>query len=198
MLILQDQMNTKVHPEWRQQHFKWYRAIWLESAELMDHHGWKWWKKQTPNISQIKLEVVDIWHFGLSLLLQQYTQVNDIVDKIQMTFNQKKKSDKKILDCVELFASEVLAFQNFPLNEYYDLMLSIPMTFDELYRDYIAKNVLNFFRQEHGYQLGTYKKNWNGREDNEHLVELMYQFSHDSGTFYSDVYEALEQRYSEV
>ena len=45
MLELQDSMNAKVNKEWREQNFEWYRAIWIECAELLDHHGWKWWKK---------------------------------------------------------------------------------------------------------------------------------------------------------
>ena len=69
MLDLQDKMNTKVHPKWREQGYEWYRAAWIECAELMDHAGYKWWKHAEPDIEQIQLEVVDIWHFGMSALL---------------------------------------------------------------------------------------------------------------------------------
>lgn len=48
MLELQGDMNTKVHADWQQQNFEWYRAIWVECAELLDHYGWKWWKKTDP------------------------------------------------------------------------------------------------------------------------------------------------------
>lgn len=37
MLDLQDSMNTKVTSNWREQSYEWYRAIWTECAELMDH-----------------------------------------------------------------------------------------------------------------------------------------------------------------
>ncbi len=199
MLILQDEMNAKVHPEWRKQQFEWYRAIWLESAELMDHHGWKWWKKQQPDIQQIRLEVVDIWHFGLSSLLQTTQSIDLLVDQIENMFNEKLPNNKRhLLTCVEEFAAATLKNKNFPLTEYHLLMLSVPMTFDELYRDYIGKNVLNFFRQDHGYKTGLYKKVWKGREDNEHLMDLMQQFSTQSHTFYDDLYEALQKRYAEV
>src|SRR5690606_16358645 len=46
---------------------------------------------------------------------------------------------------------------------------------EELYRQYIGKNVLNFFRQDNGYKQGTYVKIWNGLEDNEYLVQIMNQ-----------------------
>ena len=82
MLQLQGEMNTKVHSEWQEQEFEWYRAIWVECAELLDHYGWKWWKKQTPDVDQIALELVDIWHFGLSLLLLKSQSVDDIANQI--------------------------------------------------------------------------------------------------------------------
>lgn len=45
-----------------------YRAAYLESAEGIDHYGWKWWKKfdRSTNIGQVKLEVVDMLLFVLS------------------------------------------------------------------------------------------------------------------------------------
>ena len=86
MLELQNNMNTKVHANWREQQFEWYRAIWIECAELLDHYGWKWWKKQTPDVDQIALELVDIWHFGLSLLLLQDDSVEDIISRVEKGF----------------------------------------------------------------------------------------------------------------
>ena len=82
MLKLQSEMNTKVHADWRQQNFEWYRAIWIECAELLDHYGWKWWKKQTPDVDQIALELVDIWHFGLSILLLSEDSVDSISERV--------------------------------------------------------------------------------------------------------------------
>ena len=81
MLELQDAMNTKVNSNWKQQGYEWYRAIWVECAELMDHYGWKWWKKQSPDTEQVALELIDIWHFGLSIQLQSGAALNDIIDR---------------------------------------------------------------------------------------------------------------------
>jgi dimeric dUTPase (all-alpha-NTP-PPase superfamily) len=77
MLELQNAMNTRVHNEWRDQGFEWYRAIWIESAELMDHYGWKWWKHQKPDVEQVKLELIEIWHFGLTLKQVFYKTVKN-------------------------------------------------------------------------------------------------------------------------
>lgn len=46
MLEMQNAMNTKVHEQWFSQGFEWYRAIWVECAEMLDHYGWKWWKNK--------------------------------------------------------------------------------------------------------------------------------------------------------
>ena len=69
------------------------------------------------------------------------------------------------------------------------------MTFEDLYSGYVGKNVLNFFRQDHGYQDGTYKKIWDGREDNEHLVELVAELDVTDAQFSAKLYQSLKTRY---
>ena len=39
MLQMQHRMNSRVHEDWINQHFEWYRATWIECGELMDHVG---------------------------------------------------------------------------------------------------------------------------------------------------------------
>ena len=77
-------------------------------------------------------------------------------------------------------------------------MLASGLDFDSLYSAYVGKNVLNFFRQVHGYKEGTYVKNWAGREDNEHLAELVAIMDTNAENFSDEVYRALEGRYREV
>ena len=72
------------------------------------------------------------------------------------------------------------------------------MDFDDLHRQYVRKNVLNFFRQDHGYKEGSYIKLWEGREDNEHLVEILAELNSDSSNFGDQVYQSLLQRYQQV
>ena len=76
-------------------------------------------------------------------------------------------------------------------------MLSADMSFDELFRLYIGKNVLNFFRQNHGYKDGSYIKIWNGREDNEYLAEILASLSPDEEGFADRVYAQLQAIYPE-
>lgn len=197
MLALQDSMNSKVHPQWREQGYEWYRAIWVECAELMDHYGWKWWKKQQPDWEQVKLELIDIWHFGLSDLLMQHEET-DVLAGTLATALRETYAVRDFRVALESFVQITLNQRAFDLAAFAHLMAAANLDFDELYRGYVGKNVLNFFRQDHGYKDGTYIKNWAGREDNEHLVELMAGLDAHGATFKDDLYGALLQRYREL
>ena len=196
MLDLQDAMNKKVNDDWANQKFFWYRAIWVECAELMDHYGWKWWKKQTPDAEQVKLELVDIWHFGLSILLLESNSREGISSNIaKQLLNSKSSGDFR--GDLESFTLTTLQSKSFDIAGFASLMADIGLTFDELYVSYVGKNVLNFFRQDNGYQNGSYRKVWSGKEDNEHLVELIGGMDKSSKNFKDDLYLALEHRYSQ-
>ncbi|UTW45756.1 dUTP diphosphatase [bacterium SCSIO 12696] len=192
MLELQDGMNSKVHSDWRERGFEWYRAIWIECGELMDHYGWKWWKHQQPDTDQVKLELVDIWHFGLSILLLQGNSGEEIAKRVQAELRGQGDDFRNDL---ESFTQTTLETKGFDIPGFARLMAGIDMDFDELYVRYVGKNVLNFFRQDHGYKDGSYIKVWNGREDNEHLVEAVQALDTASTDFKDQLYAALEARY---
>lgn len=195
MLELQDSMNTKVNANWKSQGYEWYRAIWVECAELLDHYGWKWWKKQTPDTEQVALELIDIWHFGLSILLQSGLSVEQAINKIQSELKIITEEKDFRLD-LEKFASATLQDKQFHLDLFGRLMAGVNMTFDQLYRGYVGKNVLNFFRQDNGYKDGSYRKHWfDGREDNEHLVEVIQSLNPADVNFKDEVYQGLVTRY---
>ncbi|MFI2809856.1 MULTISPECIES: dUTP diphosphatase [Microbulbifer] len=196
MLALQDEINTLVNNNWREQNFAWYRAIWIESAELLDHYGWKWWKKQQPDMDQVKLELVDIWHFGLSLELQQGAPEKVATDMAaELAATRPGQGDFR--EHLEAFTLNTLASRQFDLVGFAQLLADTGMTFDELYRRYVGKNVLNRFRQDNGYQDGSYVKNWDGREDNEHLAELSTALDAASSDYSDQLYRALASRYAE-
>jgi dimeric dUTPase (all-alpha-NTP-PPase superfamily) len=197
MLELQDSMNAKVNKDWREQNFEWYRAIWIECAELLDHHGWKWWKKQQPDVNQIALELVDIWHFGLSLLLLKDQTQESICDSVAQAFDKNDASGDFALN-LEAFTAKTLTTKDFDLEGFVGLVKGINMQFDQLYIAYVGKNVLNFFRQDHGYQDGSYHKQWGGKEDNEHLVEIVAKLDTSAVTFKDDLYAEMKAVYTDL
>jgi len=194
MLTLQDEMYTKINSQWREAGYEWHRAIWTECAELMDHYGWKWWKKQTPDVEQIKLEIVDIFHFGLSILLIESNNNEDIALDIATELEQStNETDFKI--AIEKLAHKTLETKSFAIKEFNTLLTLADMSPDELFQQYVGKNVLNFFRQDHGYKDGSYIKVWDGKEDNEQLADVLNKLDANSVDFRNDVYKALEERY---
>lgn len=197
MLELQDSMNSKVRQDWREQNFEWYRAIWIECAELLDHHGWKWWKKQQPDVNQIALELVDIWHFGLSLLLLKDQSHEVISESVVKAFDHVEASGDFAIN-LEEFTKNTLVTKDFDIYGFVGLVKGIGMQFDQLYIAYVGKNVLNFFRQDHGYQDGSYHKQWGGKEDNEHLVEIVGKLDTNLPTFKDDLYSEMKAVYQQL
>jgi len=197
MLELQDAMNTRINPQWRQAGNEWYRAIWIECAEMLDHYGWKWWKHQEPDMQQVNLEIVDIWHFILSDFLEASSNPDDIADNI-VNVLQSTGDKVAIPVAIETLAGNTLNHRHADIGAFVELMLAAGLTLDDLYRGYIGKNVLNFFRQDHGYKQGTYQKLWGGKEDNEYLVETVAGLDTDSPTFQQDLYDGLKAHYTRL
>jgi dimeric dUTPase (all-alpha-NTP-PPase superfamily) len=194
MLQLQEDMNAKVHRDWRGQGYQWYRAIWIECAELMDHHGWKWWKKQTADREQVILELIDIWHFGLSSLLQQESDKEKLAAQLQLAMSAPEV-ETDFLKSVEVFAQVALERRGFDATRFAGLLVQMDVSFNRLFQSYVGKNVLNFFRQDKGYKEGSYQKVWQGKEDNVHLVEILESLDLRSATYRDDIYRALLERY---
>ena len=198
MLTMQDRMNCRVHEHWVEQNFEWYRAAWIECGELIEHYGYKWWKKQDADIEQVQLEIIDIWHFGLSALFRDGKSIEDIAAEIESEVVDFAPAGLGVREATEALALQLLQTKSFSPSCFWELMLSAGLDFDSLYTAYVGKNVLNFFRQDHGYKTGSYVKNWGGREDNEHLVELVAHLDKNADDFADQVYRVLEVRYREL
>lgn len=184
MWEMQNRLNTLTSGmNWPNLNQNWNLAIKSEVMEFFDYIGWKWWK--TPDVSkkpsdmQARLELVDIWHFLLSSIIQNSTSkepelcYRDMVYCIEEYGGQLKPavSDLQQLDS--------LTVHNYAKVEYLDSVIkACDWTWQELYAYYIGKNVLNEFRQENGYKEGTYVKEWDikgfeSREDNYFLEQFI-------------------------
>jgi len=194
MLDMQDAMNARVNPDWRNAGNAWYRAIWTECAEMLDHYGWKWWKHQQPDLEQVQLELVDILHFAMSDYLLRDDDNQRVAARIEAELSRPKPGDDFRI-AIEAMAQSTIAQQGMHFSDFATVMNLIEMDFDALYRSYVGKNVLNFFRQDHGYKDGSYIKVWQGREDNEHLVEVINQLDSNNASFRDEVYRGLQERY---
>ncbi len=206
MLELQDGMNNKVNPDWVAANNNWHRAIQVEGVEAIEHHGWKWWKKQDCDLAQLRMELVDIWHFMLSASIQAKFG-NIALAKMEMMaeLNLRQKSVQfdsqyyvltqlSLLDKLDLLVG-LAAAKRASLALFESLLHDCDMEWNDLFKQYVGKNVLNVFRQDHGYKAGTYIKVWDGREDNEHLVEVLEIVDLESPDVRDELYSSLKARY---
>lgn len=208
MLSLQAAMNTKVDPNWVAARYPYMRAVVIEAAEAIEHHGWKWWKKQEKDLPQLQMELIDIWHFLLSQILldedgnetSALAQLSEKLEAIESVQQVNFDDQEYILSSMELLAQlELLialsASRKIELSVFAAILGNCQMDWTELYCQYVGKNVLNFFRQDHGYQDGSYQKMWNGREDNEYLVEVMAELDPADAEYKDKLYSALSNYY---
>jgi dimeric dUTPase (all-alpha-NTP-PPase superfamily) len=211
MLELQNQINSKVNPLWKQANQAWQRAIWIESGEMLEHFGWKWWKKQTPDMEQVHLELIDIWHFGLSMMVEQYsashhpllafaaaaTEVSETLDLFAAAKSFDNNYIRTFPSLIEDFVVSTITSPTFHVYKFIQLMDAVELSFDKLYVMYVSKNVLNNFRQDNGYKDGSYVKIWNGLEDNEVLVEIVKQLDSSDPQFPHNISLELTNRYQQ-
>lgn len=208
MLDMQSEMNARVDPGWLTAAYPYLRAVVIESAEAIEHHGWKWWKKQTCDLPQLQMELIDIWHFLLSeLLLRKQGNQRQVLDDLLLAVavhwqtesidfdgHHYVLADMDLLGKLELLIGTASANRiEIPL--FTAIMHDCMMDWQDVYAQYVGKNVLNFFRQDNGYQEGSYLKIWHQREDNEHLVEIMQTLNPLHQDYRQRLYVALSERY---
>ena len=208
MLALQAGMNAKVDPNWITARYPYLRAVAIEGAEAIEHHGWKWWKKQDKDLSQLQMELVDIWHFILSEILLRNDDnesspleylLNALADAnnlqlIELDNTAYKLKETDLVTKLELLIAISVA-RRIDLGLFESIMRDCELTWTDLFCQYVGKNVLNMFRQDNGYKEGTYRKVWEGREDNEHLVEILESLNPNLPNFKDEIYSALTNTY---
>jgi len=208
MLSLQAGMNARVDPDWVAARYPYLRAVAIEGAEAIEHHGWKWWKKQDKDLPQLQMELIDIWHFILSeILLRHAGNDGEPVDGLMADLAEARPDAVISLDgrqyelaTIDLVGKLELLIalavvRRTELAVFAAIMADCAMDWTELYRQYVGKNVLNMFRQDRGYKEGTYLKIWSGREDNEHLVTIIHRLDAADPSFKERIYDELAAAY---
>ena len=217
MLSMQNTLNEMTNgTNWRSgltqlgKVINWKRCIVMESAELIDSYPWKHWKSvdAVTDIENVRVELVDIWHFLLSLALEQFelSKAAGLLDKALALNNEQSNINSRDMTVIEqVTVHETMmrtALESAEHSEEYLLRLAesffnackvADLSFDQMYQIYMAKNVLNKFRQDHGYKEGLYIKEWNGKEDNVVMFEIIATMSDFSG---DELYIGLKETYA--
>jgi len=188
----------------------WKRCTYLECAELIESYPWKHWKNidAKPDYANIKIEAVDIWHFIMSQGLEDYKRGNlgsidtltrNITDLPNFsTFSGQIKENFKDY-YAQIAVVEVLMKTLFCggstenlMESFIDVAVQSGLNLDALYKLYVGKNILNKFRQDHGYKDGSYIKIWDGKEDNVMMQSILEENENISP---EGLYASLEKAY---
>jgi dimeric dUTPase (all-alpha-NTP-PPase superfamily) len=217
MLELQQELNDATNGlDWElgmtknNKRIDWRRCIYLEAAELVDSYPWKHWKNidASPDYENIKIEIVDIWHFVMSEALRIYKienkgTISDIANAIvtmpgfEHFQNEEEMTTLDSYEQIEIVEKMIgVLFCDSNINtllmSFFEMSAKLNLKLPELYKLYIGKNILNKFRQDNGYKSGEYIKEWHGREDNVVMQEILNVNEEISP---EALYEALEEAY---
>lgn len=213
MFLLQKQLNDSTNGKnWELGQNKfgkeidWLRCIHMEVAELIDSTPWKHWKNinAEPDMNNIHVELVDIWHFLMSYILQEtnvpkavslvnthciYEAVEDIDVKLMV-----KEAEKLSYISLAIETGNMPTFSGIErfIDQFFRCCKISGLSFTWLQKLYIGKNCLNKFRQDHGYKEGTYVKVWNADEDNVVMVSVLETMENVS---FDELYSKLEDNY---
>jgi len=217
MLLLQQQLNDATNGEnWENGITKngkiidWKRCTYLECAELIESYPWKHWKNidAKADYANIQIEAVDIWHFIMSQGLEDYkrqdlgnietlaenimklSNYNDFIADITAT----EKNYYEQIEVVETLMKTLFCGESTEklMEAFINVAIQSGLNLDKLYTLYVGKNILNQFRQDHGYKEGTYIKIWNGEEDN---VTMQSVLAKNENVTPDALYKALEEAY---
>lgn len=206
MVELQHQFNKQVAEDYLDKNFNWNSAIIAESGELLDSLGYKWWKKQEPDMENVKVEAIDLLHFVISEEIQRHhhnfhkserTNNEYIISMTIQNFEKDFAEDNILIykDFKELI--DLLNYHRYSrLFIMKKIFEELNMSNEDVYISYMTKNCLNKFRQDNGYKDGSYIKNWNGREDNIVAFEIANEWGADEELF-EQLYLDLETYYKE-
>lgn len=206
-LQLQNEMNMLVDPNWIDNNNPFLRAAFMELAEGIDYLPWKWWKFGERDLGQLQMEIVDTWHFMLSAHIIQSNGDLDKALSVLLEFTDEPTitfdGNVYVIDTLDMIEKlELLCglfiVRRMSFSLFFSIMRDCEMTFDDLFKQYVSKNVLNAVRQKNGYKSGAYIKIWDGLEDNVHLQEIMAGLSPTSPTFRLDLHASLQERYDSI
>lgn len=195
MFAMQNALNNMLHKEWKKQPWDMSQAILVEAGELMAELGYKWWKHHEPNYDNVRIELIDIWHFMLNTYLFDGIESDiaaDLQDAIEHSHTYGEFTDQQTCTNIRDWVSIGLAEDTWRMDMFLALCLNYGVDFEELYWLYMIKNTLNMFRWNNGYREGTYEKMWNDKEDNMVLMEI---WEANKEKPFTELYKLLERHY---
>lgn len=220
MLQLQQKLNDATNGKgWERgttkegKSINWRRCVYMESAEMIDSFGWKHWKSiaQPTDYANLQIEIVDVWHFIMSLVLEDglYREGESVEQMAEWMTKTKGYAALNTPESPAYASDEALMLKIETVmrrslepaidgdlekmaDDFFKLSVMGGLNLEQLYRLYVGKNILNQFRQDHGYKEGHYIKMWNGEEDNA-VMKKAWEAHPDMTP--DELYEVLKEAY---
>lgn len=184
MLKIQNDVNCIIDEQWVDRGRDWFLYIACETNELIDRLGFKHWAKHPEdseiNIQQNQIELVDAAHFMFSQMcierkkMTQDSLENDYLRKwLSAPAPHLSSKEVRLMYARQLMQAALNNDLDKTMASFAQLCAHYDLGHNELYGMYIGKAALNGHRANNGYKDGSYVKMWDGREDNEHLYEII-------------------------
>lgn len=218
-MSLQDKANqVMAGGDWTKNGIDWVSCAVVELGESFPWSAYKHWKKMEHNFFQAFVEIVDSYHFMLSLAIErgitaqalsehakkalmlvelQASKFNESTDLDEQKRMAKTGLKQLMAHCLQAeFDNEILA-----KTVAAHLIAASQMGFNEedFIRAYVPKNCLNLFRQHNGDRAGQYPRMWHFEgqeiEDNqvvETLVKRNPDLAYDSVALASELQSILD------
>lgn len=210
MLNLQDSFNNGINQNWSEEEYSFEHAIFVEAGEAgASLEAFKWWKDGINNYNNYKVELIDIWHFHMSLGMKYYSKpyLVNMFTKIwdEASLEDQTNALEKGIRRYEYFMlkAEFEDFKYFNDATYVLFRLFQEsnvelLSVTDLYKNYLIKNCLNKVRKDNGYKEGTYIKLWDGEnEDNVFAWNLILPLKEENLNF-EYIVQLLNQTYKSI
>lgn len=177
---IQKAFNNKVAPGWLQdkEKYDYWMAILDETVEVLGSKHWKWWKKDKElgeiDWDNVQVEIIDLFHFILSVAIQQGTQHILFTQLVNLEMNKETQVIRDDAFFKSFWDEFMIAVQNklLPLAAVRIIEYWYRTGGDaaQLFMEYRVKSALNNIRQEFGYGT-TYQKIWLDAETGQNVED---------------------------
>jgi dimeric dUTPase (all-alpha-NTP-PPase superfamily) len=206
MFCMQNEIQNYLDPDWRNKNLRFDQAIIAEVGELLEELDYKWWKNRATDWQNVRMELIDIWHFLMSDYLTRNDEVHINIKRLSamraLPINKiveepiREHVRNEITEWLVSYLSrdsDDIVFFNF-----FVLCCKVNLTLEDLYVVYSVKNVLNRFRWDNGYKNNAYIKDWMGQEDNSVCLNLAEKLEERGELTSKNLYKELQDMYAGV
>lgn len=192
LVKIQTEVQSKLSPQWMENdnNFMWQAR--KELTEAMEAIGptpySEWWKKTGSSKGQLVLEYIDTLVFSICDSVKREgveAGFAEVLDGWSEAVKLLEESDDYFTMPEVIAINETIDALTYSDGGHYKYLFCLLLRnvgdIEGIYTWYLAKAVLNKFRNINGYKDGTYIKLWDGvNEDNHYLEEIIQQVTMDS------------------